>query len=116
MRKIFPDCKFFVELFRIPIVFRQYNQFDTDLYRLYTDFLQIIYKLSTDYLQVLLYKDYILTICRLSTDYIQVLHNRKIDYFGTKVHLFLVEKMYSICTESIIVIKMVVHKSVLYSR
>ena len=43
-------------------------------------------------LQVLLQKDYILTICRLSTDYIQVLRNRKINYFATKIHLFLVEK------------------------
>ena len=81
-----------IEIVTTLIVFRQYNQFDTDfiqiIYRLSTDYLHIMYRLSTDYLQVLLYKNYILTICRLSTDYMQDLHNRKIDYFGTEIHLF----------------------------
>ena len=75
------------------MVFRQYNQFDTDL-------IQIIYRLSTDYLQVLLHKDYILSICRLSTDYIKVLHNTKTDYFGTKLHLILVDKKWILSVQN----------------
>ena len=66
--------------------------------------------------QVLLHEGYTLTIFRFSTDLIQVLLNRRIGYFRIQIQFFRGKKIDSICIQSIIVRKIVVHKSILYLR
>ena len=88
------------------------------LYKFSTDYLQIIYRLSTGYLQIIyrLSRDYLQVTYRLTTAYLQknyrffiqiiyILYKNStqiiyrlytcfiyytIDYFGTKIHLFLI--------------------------